>query len=93
MPTLPEFIIIILALASAYSVRSYFGGGARVLARLWICAFYLIIWTSFGDYDTPLLATLSRWGLTMLFLADIVPALVAAWKRHRLGVKCPQMKS
>jgi hypothetical protein len=77
---LEEWVIIALALGSALSVWRYFGGAARVGARLWIVLFYIIVWTD--KFDIPILASLSRYGLAFLFLADILPAINGIWSRY-----------
>jgi len=82
MIAVPEWGVIVLALASAACVRSYFGGVARVVARLWVVAFYAFLWLGPDDYNSSHMVVLSRYGLALLFLSDIIPALVAAYQRR-----------
>jgi hypothetical protein len=87
MAKIPEWVIILLALLSAISVYRYFGGRARVLARLWVAMFYVLIWSDYGNLPTDDLAALSRYGLVILFLSDIVPAIITRYKSYRIGGK------
>ena len=80
---LPEWVIIALAIGSAISVYKYFGGWTRVLTRLWIVAFYAYIWMGPDPHDTPILARVSRYGLALLFIADIIPAIIAKIQRRK----------
>ena len=80
--TLPEWLIIVLAIFSARCVWSYFGGPARAIARLWVVIFYLVVWFDIGHLDTPALAAISRYGLAVIFLSDIIPAIVAKVRRR-----------
>jgi hypothetical protein len=80
---IPEWAVIVLAMASGVTVIRYFGGAARLLARMWIAAFYAFLWLGPNPHDTDIMATLSRYGLVLLFLSDIIPAMMAAYQRRR----------
>lgn len=71
------------------SVWSYFGGPAKAIARLWIIAFYVFLWLGPNNYDTNVMAQISRVGLMLLFLSDIVPTAMAIYQRRRAKRDCP----
>ena len=84
MLTVPEIVIIALAASSGLATYRYFGGIPKLLTRIWIICFYLIIWFDIGNLNTETLAKLSRYGLVMIFLADIVPAIIAKIQRRQV---------
>lgn len=85
MLSIPEWLIVALALGSAVEVAPTFGGKAKALARLWVAGFYLFIWLGPDIHDMPFWAALSRIGLGLIFATDIIPAIINRYKLSKGG--------
>jgi len=82
---IPEIVIILLALASAYVLRPYFGGHAKAAARLWVVGFYMFLWLGPDVYNAKSMSALSRVGWALVFISDIIPVIIGSYRKYKAG--------